>query len=47
MACSMLVAAEARVEEPAPLIRLPVAGLLIERAAGLHPETATPPPKLS
>ena len=47
MACSMLVAAEARVEEPAPLIRLPAAGLLIERAAGLHPETATPPPKLS
>jgi len=47
MACSMLVAAEARVEEPAPLIRLPAAGLLIERSAGLHPETATPPPKLS
>lgn len=47
MACSMLVAAEARVEEPAPALRLPAAWLFIERAAGLHPDTATPPPKLS
>jgi hypothetical protein len=47
MACSMLVAAEARVEEPAPAVRLPAGRKPAERATGLHPDTATPPPKLS
>ncbi len=47
VSCSMVAVAEAQVE------RLPVAHpmltapLLSERGAGLHPDTATPPPKLS
>lgn len=47
IACSMLMAPETRVEELAPAIRLPAARPLAERATGLHPDTATPPPKLS
>lgn len=47
VSCSMLAVAEAHVEE------LPVAHLILtapalpKHGAGLHPDTATPPPKLS
>jgi hypothetical protein len=47
IACSMLIAAETRIEEPAPAVRLVPARPLAERGTGLHPDTATPPPKLS
>ncbi len=47
IACSMLVTAGIRVTEPAPASRSPAARPLTEDAAGLHPETATPPPKIS
>lgn len=47
MTCSMLVGAEAAPAERVPLIRLPTARMLIERGAGLHPDTAVPPPKLA
>ena len=47
MACSMLVAAEARIEEPALALRLPAGPTLSQPATGLHPDTATPPPKFS
>jgi hypothetical protein len=47
IACSMLIPADTRLDEPLPAARLPAARLLVESGAGLHPETATPPPKLS
>ncbi len=47
IACSMLVVAEAGVDAPAPDVREPAARPLAERGAGVHPDTATPPPKLS
>ena len=47
MACSMLVAVEAPAPEPAPALRLPAGPTLSRRPVGLHPDTATPPPKLS
>ena len=47
MGCSMLVAAELQVADPAPRVRLPAQRPLGERGTGLHPETATPPPKFS
>ncbi len=47
MACSILTGAEAGVENPAPTLGLPPRRPLPERGAGLHPDTATPPPKLS
>ena len=46
VACSMLIAAETPMDEPAPAVRLPPARPLAERGTGLHPDTATPPPKL-
>lgn len=47
IACSMLLNAETRIQEPVPTVRLPAARPLAETSAGLHPETATPPPKPS
>ena len=47
MACSMLATTEPGVEEPAPSLGLPSSRPLTERGTGLHPDTATPPPKLS
>jgi hypothetical protein len=47
ISCSMLLAAEARIEDPDPPVCLPAACPLVDRRAGLHPDTATPPPKLS
>lgn len=47
MACSMMAAGEAPVVEPAPALRLPAGPSLSRRAVGLHPDTATPPPKPS
>lgn len=47
MTCSMLVSAQAGPAEPVPVLRLPSARLLAESGAGLHPDTATPPPKLA
>lgn len=47
MACSMLPAVEARAQDPAPIRGLPSQRPLAEPGAGLHPDTATPPPKLS
>ncbi|MEO6434213.1 MAG: hypothetical protein ABIP55_00415 [Tepidisphaeraceae bacterium] len=47
IACSMTITAPARVQEPAAAVRLPAARPLEVRGIGLHPETATPPPKLS
>lgn len=47
MACSMLMAAETRIKELAPAVRLAPARPFAERGTGLHPDTATPPPKPS
>ncbi len=47
IACSMTITAPARVQEPAAAVRLPAVRPLEVRGIGLHPETATPPPKLS
>ena len=47
MACSMVAAAEARSGEAVPNHRLPSDRLLARRGTGLHPDTATPPPKRS
>jgi hypothetical protein len=47
VSCSMLAVAQAHVEEPPvanPTLTTP---RLAKRGAGLHPDTATPPPKLS
>ena len=46
-ACSMLVTAGARIDEPNPTIREVIARPLSERSNGLHPDIATPPPKFS
>lgn len=47
IACSMLATTEARADEPAPSLCLARGRPLAERGSGLHPDTATPPPKLS
>ena len=47
MACSMLIAAETRIGELAPAVRLAPARPFAKRGTGLHPDTATPPPKSS
>ena len=48
MVCApALPAAAASTPERAFVARQPVALVLVERLHGLHPETATPPPKLS
>ncbi len=47
MACSMLLIAAADINEPMPTVRQGAGHLLAERSTGLHPDTATPPPKLS
>lgn len=47
MACSMLATTQGNLAEPAPSLRLPTARPLAERGRGLHPDTATPPPKPS
>ena len=46
-ACSMAIVAQARVQVPAAAARVPAARPFPVRGIGLHPETATPPPKLS
>jgi hypothetical protein len=47
VACSMMITTQARLKDPAPVVRLPAARPLATAGAGLHPETATPPPKTS
>lgn len=47
LTCSMLVGAQPGAVEPLPPVRLPTARLPAESGAGLHPDTATPPPKLA
>lgn len=47
MGCSMLAAGEARAADPAFSPSLPSGRPLAKRRSGLHPDTATPPPKLS
>jgi len=47
MVCSMLAIAEAVMAEPAGHPPLLIGWPLAERGAGLHPDTLTPPPKLS
>ena len=47
MACSMVATAEPRTGESVPNHRLPADRPLAERGTGLHPDTATPPPKRS
>ncbi|HEU5286334.1 MAG TPA: hypothetical protein VFU20_07485 [Sphingomicrobium sp.] len=47
MACSMLAAAEIRAGDAVPIRGLPLQRPLADPGAGLHPDTATPPPKLS
>lgn len=47
VSCSMLAVAEPQVEEPSVAHPLLAAPALAERDAGLHPDTATPPPKPS
>ena len=47
IACSMLMVAETRLKDPLSAAHLPPAHPLAESGAGLHPDTATPPPKLS
>ncbi len=47
ISCSMLAIAEAEVDPPAAVRPLPTAPLLVHPDAGLDPDTATPPPKLS
>lgn len=44
--CSMLLNADSPIQEPLALAPLPAARPLAESSPGLHPETATPPPKL-
>ena len=46
-ACSMLATTESVLEEGSPTIFAPATRPLADRASGLHPDTATPPPKLS
>ena len=46
-ACSMAIVAQARVHVPAAAARVPAARPFPVRGIGLHPETATPPPKSS
>ena len=47
ISCSMLAIAEFQVEAPPVARPVPTAQALAEPGAGLHPDTATPPPKLS
>jgi hypothetical protein len=47
VSCSMIAVAQAQVKEPPVAHPILTAPRLAERGAGLHPETATPPPKLA
>lgn len=47
IACSMLMTAETGLAEPPPALRLPAARAPADHGHGLHPDTATPPPKPS
>ncbi len=47
VSCSMLALAEARIQAPVQTPRMALARPLLERGTGLHPDTATPPPKHS
>jgi len=47
ISCSMLVIAEVQVDAPVAVRPVPTAQRLVHLDAGLHPDTATPPPKLA
>ena len=47
MACSMVATAEARTGEAIPSHHLAADRPIAQRGTGLHPDTATPPPKRS
>lgn len=47
VACSMMITTQERLKEPVPVVRRPAARPLATGGTGLHPETATPPPKTS
>jgi hypothetical protein len=47
VSCSMLAVAEVQVEELSVAQPVLIAPPIAERHGGLHPDTATPPPKLS
>ena len=47
MACSMLATAEGGFDGGLPALSQPTARAIADRESSLHPETATPPPKLS
>ena len=47
ISCSMLAIAEVQVDAPSAARPVPTARPLVQLDAGLHPDTATPPPKLS
>ena len=47
VSCSMLAVAQAQVNEPPVDHPILTAPRLAQRGAGLHPDTATPPPKLA
>ena len=47
MACSMMATTEAGLDEPDFHVRRTPVRPLAERGTGLHPDTATPPPKLA
>ena len=48
MACAgTLPAADLADNEPLPIARAPVPPVAVQRLQGLHPDTATPPPKRS
>jgi len=47
ISCSMLAVAEVQVDAPLAARPIPAATPLVQPAFGLHPDTATPPPKLS
>ena len=47
ISCSMLAIAEVQVDAPTAVRPIPTARLLVHPDAGLDPDTATPPPKVS
>ncbi len=47
ISCSMLAIPEVHVDAPSAARPIPAATPLVQPDSGLHPDTATPPPKLS
>ena len=47
ISCSMLAIAEVQVDAPPAAAPVPAVQTLVQLDAGLHPDTATPPPKLA